>query len=268
MNPAASESTGRGHSSALFLIVNADDLGRTEGINAGVFEAHREGLVTSATLMVGYPAAAAAARELATHPGLGVGLHVTLTGGGPPTLPPGRVPSLVDADGRLPRRPAALATADPSEVLAEVRNQLARFHELTGRPPTHLDSHHHAHCDPLVLDALVTVAREAGLPVRRASEAVAARLAAGGGVTTDFFVDRFFAADARLEILLEILAGLRPGVTELMCHPARVDDELRRDSGYADERESELAALTHPKARRAVAERGVRLVHFGTAWAP
>ena len=69
------------------LIVNADDLGRTPGINAGIFEAHDRGLVTSATLMVGYPAAVAAAREAAARPGLGVGLHVQLTGG-VPTLPP------------------------------------------------------------------------------------------------------------------------------------------------------------------------------------
>ena len=66
------------------LIVNADDLGHSTGINAGIFEAHERGLVTSATLMVGFPAAEAAARELARHPNLGVGLHTTLTGVGAP----------------------------------------------------------------------------------------------------------------------------------------------------------------------------------------
>ncbi|HUO86079.1 MAG TPA: ChbG/HpnK family deacetylase, partial [Thermoanaerobaculia bacterium] len=86
------------------LIVNADDLGRTAGINEGIFTAHRDGIVSSATLMVAYPAAVEAATALADHPRLGVGLHVQLTGGRP-TLPAGRVPSLVDAEGRLPRNP-------------------------------------------------------------------------------------------------------------------------------------------------------------------
>jgi predicted glycoside hydrolase/deacetylase ChbG (UPF0249 family) len=248
------------------LVVNADDLGRTAGINAGVFEAHRRGLLTSATLMVGFPAAVAAAAEWAVHPRLGIGLHVTLTGGGEPTLPVERVPSLVDGAGRLPARPEGLVRADPAEVLAEVRAQLERFRALTGRLPTHLDSHHHAHRLPPVLAALVAVAHEHRLPVRRASGAVAERLDSAGVSTTDAFVERFFGAEARLDVLLEILGALGPGVTELMCHPARVDEELRRGSSYVAERELELAVLTHPEARRAVDAAGIRLAHFGTVW--
>ena len=90
------------------LIVNADDLGRTPGINAGVFEAHARGILTSATLMVGFPASRQAARQLDSHPGLGVGLHVTLTGDRP-LSPAAAVPSLVDEQGRLPRWPDGLA---------------------------------------------------------------------------------------------------------------------------------------------------------------
>ena len=244
------------------LVVNADDLGRTPGINAGIFEAHRRGIVTSATLMVGFPAAAAAAAEWAAHPDLGVGLHVALTGGAP-TLPPGQVPSLVDEQGRLPPRPEGLAGARPDEVLAEVRSQLRRFRELTGRSPTHLDSHHHAHRLPVVLDAVVAVAREAGLPVRNASREVGERLRRAGIATTDGFVERFFGAEARLEVLREILGALGPGATELMCHPALVDDELRGTSSYAEERAQELVVLTHPEARELVEAAGLRLVHFG-----
>jgi predicted glycoside hydrolase/deacetylase ChbG (UPF0249 family) len=244
------------------LIVNADDLGRTSGINAGVFEAHRRGIVTSATLMVGFAAAEAAAAELAAHPDLGVGLHVALTGG-TPLLPAERVPSLVDTLGRLPAKPDGLGGADPVEVLAEVRAQLARFRELTGRLPTHLDSHHHSHRLPVVCDALVTVARELGLPVRNAGPVVRARLAEAAVPTNDIFVEEFFAEGARLEILLEILAGLAPGVTELMCHPGRSDAELAADSSYVEDRERELEVLTHPEVRRAVRHRGAGLVHFG-----
>lgn len=248
------------------LIVNADDLGRTPGINAGVFAAHRRGLVTSATLMVGYPAAAEAAAGWERHPRLGVGLHVTLTGGGVPTLPPEEVPTLVDPEGRLRRRPEGLAAADPDQVLAEVRSQLERFRRLTGRLPTHLDSHHHAHRLPVVLAALATVARASGLPVRNASPAVGEELRRAGVATPDAFVEGFFGREARLGTLLGILADLEPGVTELMCHPARVDAELRRGSSYVEARERELAALTHPEALAAVAARRLRRVHFGTAW--
>jgi predicted glycoside hydrolase/deacetylase ChbG (UPF0249 family) len=244
------------------LILNADDLGRSEGINLGIFAAHERGVVTSATLMVGFPAAAAAAAEAGRYPRLGLGLHVTLTGA-TPTLPASAVPSLVDATGRLARKPEALGAIEPGEVLAEVRNQLAEFRRMTGRLPTHLDSHHHAHRHPVVLDALVAVAREHRLPVRRASPDVARRLAASGIATSDRFDERFFAEGATLAGLLAILRGLGPGTTELMCHPGHADAELRRESGYADDRERELAVLTHPEVLGAVRELGIELVHFG-----
>lgn len=244
------------------LIVNADDLGRTSGINAGIFEAHREGIVSSATLMVGAPAAEEAAAALPDHPELGVGLHVTLTGG-VPILPPGRVPSLVDGDGRLPRRPDGLAGADPGEVVAEVRSQLAHFRELTGRLPTHLDSHHHSHRLPVVLEALVDVAREHLLPVRNASPAVERRLREADLATTDAFVERFFGEEARLGTLLAILGGAGEGSTEVMCHPGHPDEALGAESTYAAERERELEVLTDPAARAALVELGLGLGHFG-----
>lgn len=244
------------------MIVNADDLGRTPGINAGVFEAHRRGIVTSATLMVAYPAAAEAAAEMAAHPDLGVGLHVALTGG-PPVLPPERLPSLVDAAGRLPRRPEGLGGADAAEVLAEVRAQLDRFRRLTGRLPTHLDGHHHCHRVPAVLEAVVAVAAEHGLPVRDAGEGMRPRLEAAGLATTERFVDRFYGEEVRLAALLEILDGIGPGTTEVMCHPGRVDPELAAASTYTTEREREIELLTHPEVLAAVERRGIRLTHFG-----
>ena len=247
------------------LIVNADDLGRTPGINEGVFAAHTSGILTSATLMVNFPASRDAASKLADHPALGVGLHVALTGGRP-TLEPDRVPSLVDAAGNLPRKPEDLRTPDPNEILAEVRAQLGLFRELVGKMPSHLDSHHHSHRRPEVCDALIATARENGLPVRNAGGGVGDRLRAAGIATTDFFVERFFGEQARVEILIEILKSIGkspPGSTELMCHPARVDEELRLGSSYAEPREQELAALIHPDARDALEQANIRLIHFG-----
>jgi predicted glycoside hydrolase/deacetylase ChbG (UPF0249 family) len=244
------------------LIINADDLGRTPGINAGIFEAYSRGLVTSATLMVGFSAAEEAAAQLSRYPELGVGLHVALTGGAP-ILPPEQVQSLVDEQGRLPRGPEGLERAEPRHVQAETEAQLERFQQLTSRPPTHLDSHHHSHRLPVVCDLLVTLARRSGLPVRNASPQVGERLRRATVATTDAFVEDFFGPDARLEVLLRILTGLGPGVTEIMCHPAHVDDELRHDSSYVDERARELEVLTHPDVRQAVLAEGIQLTHFG-----
>jgi predicted glycoside hydrolase/deacetylase ChbG (UPF0249 family) len=187
---------------------------------------------------------------------------VTLTGAAP-TLPAREVPSLVDAHGLLARRPEIMGKVSPSELLAEVRNQLALFRRMTGRIPTHLDSHHHSHRLPVVLDTLLEVAREHGLPVRRASEEIAARAAAAGVRTTDRFVESFFAGAATLDELIEILRGLPSGITELMCHPGYADEELRRASGYADAREREIAVLTHPDASALVRKLGIELTHFG-----
>ncbi len=249
------------------LIVNADDLGRTPGINSGIFEAHARGLVTSATLMVGFPSVEEVALAWRDFPGLGIGLHVALSGGRP-TLPRERVPSLVDDQGRFPVQPDGLTSADRDEVAAEVEAQFERFCALTGRLPTHLDSHHHSHRLPVVCDALIRLAKRHGLPIRRASDEVGERLTREGIATTDTFVERFFGQDATLEVLLQILEELPPGVTEIMCHPARVDEELRCDSSYADERDDELEVLTHPEAIRAVEETGAVLTHFGELGAP
>jgi predicted glycoside hydrolase/deacetylase ChbG (UPF0249 family) len=251
-----------GEKSERLLIVNADDLGRTPGINEGIFDAHRRGLVTSATLMVAYPAARAAAAALGELPGLGVGLHVALTGG-PSVSSPKWLPSLVDGEGILPRRPVGLARVEPDELLLEIRAQLRRFRELTGREPTHLDSHHHSQRVPAVFDAMVLVARENGLAMRRAAPGTRHGVSQAGVLTTDAFVEDFFGADATVEILLGILRRVGSGSTEVMCHPARVDRELRESSTYAEDRERELAVLTDPEVVVAVRDEGLRLVHFG-----
>jgi predicted glycoside hydrolase/deacetylase ChbG (UPF0249 family) len=244
------------------LIVNADDFGRTAGINQGVIEAHRRGIVTSATLMVAHPAAAEAAKLAVEAAGLGVGLHLAFTGG-PSVLPASELPSLVGATGGLPARVDELAVADPGEILDEARAQLKRFRELLGRSPTHLDSHHHAHRFPAALEALLTLAWETGLPVRSLTAEMRARFARERIPTADRFVESFYGDGATLEGLLRILASLNFETTELMCHPAVVDDALLASSSYAEPRSRELAILNHQEARHAIQAAGIRLIHYG-----
>jgi predicted glycoside hydrolase/deacetylase ChbG (UPF0249 family) len=245
------------------LIVNADDLGRTEGINEGIFDAHRRGIVTSASMMVNYPAARRVAVLSRASPALGIGLHVALSGGAP-ALPPEQVRSMVDANGRLPTKPGGLAAADRAEVLAEVRAQLKRFREIMGRDPTHFDSHHHSHREvPAVFDAILTLAWETGLPVRSASGTMADQLRREGVPTPDHFVEEFYGEGATLNDLIGIVEDLPAGTSELMCHPAVVDEELRSTSGYVEPRTRELDVLTNVAVRQAVQRSGIRLISYG-----
>ena len=243
------------------LIVNADDLGRTSGINQGIFDSHANGILTSATLMVNCASAREAAQRLAEAPRLGVGLHLVLAGGSP-VLPPERIPSLVGADGRFPPSPDGLDAADADEILAEARAQLALFRELTGREPTHFDSHYHSHRRPEVCQALIQLARDCARPVRAANAEVKDWLGAAGVATSDFFIEDFYDRGATLEGLLEILRRLEAGTTEVMCHPGRVDEALRADSDYVVEREREVQILTDSRARREVERLEIELVTF------
>src|SRR5918996_4334829 len=119
------------------LIVNADDFGLTPGVNAGVERAHENGILTSASLMVRQPAAAAAAAYARAAPALGLGLHVDL---GEWTQRNGEWVAIYEV--------VPLHEHEPGIVQAEVEAQLERFRALTGRAPSHLDSHQHVHSWP------------------------------------------------------------------------------------------------------------------------
>ena len=207
------------------LIVNADDLGYDPEIDRGILAAHRGGLVTSATAMVLTPFSAAAL--LAAPATLGLGLHVV--------LPPG-----------LPR----------AAVREELLRQLDRFEALRGVPPTHLDSHKHAHARPEALPAFAEVAAARRLPVRAIDAPMRKALRAAGVATTEAFL-----GDAGLQpgwteaTLLEALASLPEGTTELMAHPGYRPAQVVTSFGV--EREVELAALQSGAALRMVERLGV-----------
>ena len=199
------------------LVVNADDLGYDPEIDRGILEAHARGLVTSATAMVGTPWAPEALRAAPRE--LGVGLHVVLEEG-----------------------------CSPAEAAVALRRQLDRFAELRGAPPTHLDSHKHAHAAPALLAAVAEVASARGLPVRAMDAGLRAALRGLGVPVTDAFL-----GDATLRpcwthaTLAEALRALPAGLTELMAHPGYRPSHARTSFGV--ERELELAALTDEAAR-------------------
>ena len=244
------------------LIVNADDFGLTAGVSRGILRAHHEGLVTSTTVL----ASLAPQEELddaATRSGLGLGLHFNLTWGRPMS-PAAAVGSLIDGEGRFGRDLAALRErARPDEVRRECEAQIEAFARRFGRMPTHLDSHHHVHRLPRVMDAVVDVVLAARVPLRSQDPGFREGLRRRGIVTTDAFV-----GDAQAEPywtserLLDQLATLPLGVTELMCHPGIFDEALAY-SRYGRQREVELAALCDAEARATVERLDIRLCDFG-----
>jgi predicted glycoside hydrolase/deacetylase ChbG (UPF0249 family) len=247
------------------LIVNADDFGRAPGVNAGILRAHRDGIVTSATLMVAAPASEDAARMARATPSLDVGVHLTLTYARPVTDPK-RIPSLVEPDGSFPRLPAAFlgrARAKRDEALIEYRAQHDRATDLLGRAPTHLDTHHWLHDDPALEWAIAALAQETGAAVRPHDDAQRDRLRAAGVRTVDHY-RRDFQHEGRVDVatLERILDDIGEGMTELGCHPGEPDAELERTSAYAAPRVTELATLTDGRIRAAVTRNGIALATY------
>src|SRR5262249_46136626 len=152
------------------LVVTADDFGLSLEVNEAVRRAHREGILTCASLMVGAPAVANAV-TMAKADGLPVGLHLTLVDGRP-VLPPERVPDLVDDRGAFRaglRRPAvrlALSRGARRQAREECEAQIAAF-MATGLNLDHLNAHHHFHVHPSVLAIVVELARRHRVPAVR-----------------------------------------------------------------------------------------------------
>lgn len=245
------------------LIVNADDFGRTRGINDGVLEAHLAGVVTSATAMVLEPAAEEGISEaIRRAPRLALGLHFAVTGGGCPAADPARIPTLL-VGGRFTRSPERLPREiPPEEIFHELDAQILLFERLAGRAPSHLDSHHHSALHASIQPVFAEVARKRGLPVRASSEDAREALRAAGVRTPDHFLDGFYREGATAQNLRATLGGLRDGTSELMCHPGRADEELLAGSTYARERERELALLCDPEIPLLLARDAVERIDF------
>ncbi len=267
------------------LVVNADDLGFTAGVNRGILEAHRAGVVTSASMLVNTPGFEDALHRARDAPALGIGLHLNLVQGRPLT----NAPSLTDpstgdfhALGTLAVR-ALARRIDPADVRAETAAQLARLRE-SGLRVTHLDGHRHAHALPGIWEHALDVAVRGGVEiVRRPAESLwirplalgasakkvalrGALLACRGspGRSPDHFVGLSIQGGAAgPRGLLQLLDRLRPGTTELMVHVGEVDRELGALDEYTWERQRELAVLTADPVRARLARGDITLIHFG-----
>lgn len=281
------------------LIINADDFGLTPGVNRAIAESHRNGVVTSTTLMANSRAFAAAVALAQAMPRLSVGCHVVLVDG-EPILPPSQVPSLITTGAQF--RPTFGAIAKSAlrrkicaeEIEAEVTAQIRRI-QNAGVTVTHLDSHKHVHMLPQVGAAMVKAARACGIramrnpfvPVKPLAFADLARrprlwtrytetkilrqyhrsfrkhVTDAGMITTDgsFGVISTGALDA--ELFRAIVGSIPDGTWEFVCHPGYIDEDLSTiRTRLRESREKELAVLTSEDARRALAENGVELISY------
>lgn len=242
------------------LIVNADDFGLSPGVNYGIIEAHRHGLVTSTTAMMNAGGIEHAAEISADYPLLGVGLHFVLSYGRPLSA----MPSLV-REGHLGKwvwEVAKQGSLADEDIVAELHQQFDRFVSLFGRQPTHIDSHHHVHFVPQVWQHVSDFARKKGVPVRLDWQAIRQQNIPVQGVRgVERFINDFYAENVSDRFVLEALRRATLGdeqSVELMCHPAFID-KTGMASSYCFPRLDELEVLTSPALQRAVVELGFRL---------
>lgn len=290
------------------LIVNADDLGWTEGVNRGIVETHRKGLVTSTTLLANGRAFDSGIDAARQNPELGIGVHLNLSDG-PPAAPADQVPGLLNAAGELDIGPERLMLRIASrslpldEVEREWDAQIGKIREA-GISPTHLDGHKHVHMLPGLFELALRLAKKHGIrAIRVAHEDARLRSALSAGVshnasvvlkqglqarglkllardarglaeregiaTSDYFCGITQTGQLTREGIEELLENLPEGTTELMCHPGYVDEELRKTATrLQDSRKTEMDILTDPRVRKIVAKRGIRLINYGFTGAP
>jgi len=282
-----------------FLILNADDFGMTRGVNEGIIRAHREGILTSTTLMANGPAFDEAVQLSAASPKLGVGCHLVLVGG-KCIARREDVASLADADGNLPESlPKFVARLSSGmipakEIEQELRAQIEKI-RAAGITPTHLDTHKHTHAHPRVMESLARIAKEFGIkrvrkPVENLHDSwqtmkadekgISMQIVAAGAVRAvgprfdaiarkyglrfpDHFLGLAVTGQVSAAALRRMVDNLDDGSTEIMLHPGVCDAELvQSGTRLREQRETELDALLDAGVRSALHERGVRLISY------
>jgi len=226
-----------------FLVVNADDLGLSAAVNDGIFAAHAEGVVTSASLMVRQGAAPAAAERAREFPELAIGLHLDLG-------------EWNYEEGEWTLAYSHCNGGDAEAVAAECRAQLERFRALLGRDPSHLDSHQHVHESEPARGVAEALAAELGVPLRNRV------IRYEGGFYGQSGKGEPFPEGITPDRLLDLIRALPPGWTEIGCHPAAGPVPT---SSYDAERQIELETLRDPRVRDLLNVMHINLCSFAQA---
>lgn len=244
------------------LIVNADDANLTQGVNQAILNAHAEGIVTSATFLINLPVEEKTVAGFKRAGRLGLGLHLNISLGRPVTIP-ARVSSLTceagfrKRDSLLEKLPAAY------EVALEYQSQIRLFRKCFGRMPTHLDTHHQLHDHPFFLRVLTETAKSFRLPIRRSSlwNRKTGRLPvlSSDRLWGDLRPQKYW----RKKSLTEALKKIPSGITEVMCHPGKVDPALKAVTSFTTGRYKEYQIFAARDLRKWVESRGIELTHYG-----
>ncbi|MEK3916393.1 carbohydrate deacetylase [Paenibacillus sp. FSL H7-0331] len=239
-----------------YLIINADDFGLSQSINQGIIEAYHAGTVSSTTLMCNMPGFQDAVTLAKKTTSLGVGLHFNLTYG-KPLANQQKVSSLVNPKGVFSKDRSKWTEA---HIITELEAQFKRF-IASGLYPTHLDSHHHIHIDSeLVYRALKDLSIRLQIPMRLHPLIIEDRQIFR---SSDYLILDTYDTNDGVDRLIRYLDHLPDGITELMCHPGYVDDDVRAYSVWTDGRAKELHVFTNQRIVEKLSELDIQLVNFG-----
>jgi hopanoid biosynthesis associated protein HpnK len=281
--PANPQFAIRNPQSGRRLIVNADDFGRSHSINAAVIRAHRDGILTTTSLMVNEPDCGEAVELARQNPGLGVGLHLVFLHGHS-ALPPEKIPGLVNAHGEFSNNPVGAGMdyffkrSLRGQLRAEIHAQFEKF-RATGLPLDHVNGHLHLHLHPVIFKILMDDADQLGIRHFRLTRdclARSRRMARG-----QWFYRLSHAAifgwlsrrargplrrrgirhaqitfgllqNARVDedYILQLLPELPPGDSELYSHPS------------LDEFKAEFDALVSPRVKELADKLGVERIRY------
>jgi hopanoid biosynthesis associated protein HpnK len=265
------------------LIVNADDFGRSHSINSAVIRAHREGILTTASLMVNEPGFDEAIKLAKENPKLGVGLHLTLLQGHS-ALPPEKIPGLVNAHGEFSESPVGVGMNYffkrnlREQLRAEIHAQFEKFHS-TGLPLDHVNGHLHLHLHPAIFKILMEDSQQLGIRhlrltrdcfsrsrkmsrghwfyrishaaifemlSNRARKTLAQKKIRHAQITFGLLQDSCVDEN----YILKLLPELPPGDSELYSHPS------------LDKFKHEFDALVSPRVKKQIKKLGIELIRY------
>jgi hopanoid biosynthesis associated protein HpnK len=271
------------------LIVTADDFGLSTEVNRAVVTAHQAGILVCASLMVTGRASQEAVSLAKQHPSLKVGLHLVLVDGFA-ELTRKEIPDLVDDEQRFSDRPALsgvryfFSPGIKRQLVMECRAQIEKF-LAAGLIPDHLNSHHHLHIHPTLTDIIIALAKEyhikavrlpfQGLHLLNWKSVLIAgvmlpwtmnlwrALRKSGIVCNEKILGLYQTGTMSEETWLRLIPTLKPGTTEIFCHPAVGACPRPEDAKFIDHQAEELRALISPRVRDCLTRMNVRLSCFG-----
>jgi hopanoid biosynthesis associated protein HpnK len=276
-------------------IVSADDFGLSIAVNDGIEQAHREGLLSTASLMVAGDAAADAVRRAQAMPDLRVGLHL-VTIEGPAVLPAADIAALVDESGQFPPDQLGLRYAFSRTARQQLAREVAaqyRAFAASGLTLDHANAHKHMQLHPTVGRLLIEVGRAYGLRAMRipaepaavmtglgARQGLGARALLGwtqllrrqarraGLLTNDHVFGLAWSGGMTEDRLLRLIPALPPGLSEIYFHPAAGRDATLDRLMPDYDHQGEMAALCSPALRAALRDHRIEATTYGMAGAP